>query len=201
MRKGVIGFATIVAFLSLGMGLQARAGEPTDKIKDTTDKIIAIVSNPELKAPSGEQERRKQIRKAVDERFDWEEMSRRSLGPKWGSLTPEQKKNFVSLFGELLERTYLERVEGYSGEKVSYLGENTDGGFSDVDVKIVTRQNTEIPVKYRLRKKGNDWLVYDISIAGVSLVNNYRVQFASILARSSYDDLVRQLQRKVTEGN
>ena len=198
MRKGVLLSAIVLSLLLLGVTTGgAWAGEPTDKIKDTTDKIIAIVTNPGLKDASREAERRKLIRKAVDERFDWEEMARRSLGTAWGPRTPEEKKEFVTLYGELLERTYLERVESYSGEKVLYQGEAIDQDFATVNVKIITEKNTEIPVEYRLRKKGNDWLVYDISIAGVSLVNNYRVQFSSILAKGSYADLVKQLKKKV----
>jgi phospholipid transport system substrate-binding protein len=198
MRKGVTLSAIVLSLLLLGVTTGgAWAGEPTDKIKDTTDKIIAIVTNPELKGPSKEPERRKLIRKAVDERFDWEEMARRSLSTAWNARTPEEKKEFVTLYGELLERTYLERVESYSGEKVLYQGENIDGTYATVNVKIMTAQNTEIPVEYRMLKKGNDWLVYDISISGVSLVNNYRVQFSSILAKGPYADLVKLLKKKV----
>lgn len=200
MGKWFFVFATVLCLLFGAYRSDVQAGEPTEKIRDTTDKIIAIVSNPELKGPGKEPDRRKLIRKVVDERFDWEEMTRRSLGTHWNARTPEEKKEFIALYGELLERTYLERVESYSGEKVLYQGENIDNSFATVNVKIVTAQNTEIPVEYRLRKKGNDWLVYDISIAGVSLVNNYRVQFSSILARSSYADLVKQLKKKVGEG-
>lgn len=201
MSKWLFVFATVLCLLFFGLSkTDVRAGEPTDKIRDTTDKIIAIVSNPDLKGSGKEPDRRKLIRKVVDERFDWEEMTRRSLGTHWNTRTPEEKKEFIALYGELLERTYLERVESYSGEKVLYQGENIDNSFATVNVKIVTAQNTEIPVEYRLRKKGNDWLVYDISIAGVSLVNNYRVQFSSILARSSYAELVKQLKKKVGEG-
>jgi phospholipid transport system substrate-binding protein len=198
MRKGLFLFAVILGLLLFGLPERAVwAGEPTDKIKDTTDKIIAIVTNPELKSPAKEPERKKLIRKAVDERFDWDEMARRSLGTAWGPRTPEEKKEFVTLYGELLERTYLERVESYSGEKVLYQGESIDQDYATVNVKIITEKNAEIPVEYRLRKKGSDWLVYDISISGVSLVNNYRVQFSSILAKGSYADLVKQLKKKV----
>jgi len=192
--------AAVSAVFLFTMPDQALAGEATEKIKETTNKILSIVTKPELKEPGKEAERRKAIRKAVDERFDWEEMARRSLGTQWAQRTPEEKKEFVRLFGDLLERTYLERVEGYSGEKVFYTSEKLDGDYGEVDVKIVTTQNTEVPVKYRMRKKSNDWLVYDISISGVSLVNNYRVQFSSILAKSSYKDLVQQLEKKVAEG-
>jgi phospholipid transport system substrate-binding protein len=195
----VLGRMTVVCVWVLFSVNPVSAGVPTDKVKQTTDKILSIVTDPALKEPSREVERRKLIRKAVDERFDWEEMSRRSLGPNWAARTAEEKKDFVDLFGRLLERTYLDKVEGYAGEKVNYLGESVEQDYAVVEVKIVTTKNTEIPVKYRLRKKGDDWFVYDISIEGVSLVNNYRVQFNNILARGSYQELVKRLKEKVEE--
>jgi phospholipid transport system substrate-binding protein len=175
------------------------AGVPTEKIRQTSDRILSVVTDPALKDASRAEERRKLIRKAVDERFDWDEMARRSLGTHWAARSPEEKKEFIDLFGRLLERTYLDRVEGYAGEKVLYQGDSVDGEYSVVDVKIVTTKSIEMPVKYRLRQKGDDWLVYDISIEGVSLVNNYRVQFSNILARSSFAELVKRLKEKVAE--
>lgn len=201
MNRSIALFAASLLFFFFGLSHErAMAGEPTEKIKETTNKILAIVTNPDLKDPGKEGQRRKLIRQAVNERFDWEEMTRRSLGTHWNARTADERKNFISLFGDLLERTYLDRVEGYSGEKVFYLGERLDGDYAEVDVKIVTTQNAEVPVKYRLKKKNNDWRVYDISISGVSLVNNYRVQFSGILAKSSYQDLVKQVEKKVAEG-
>ena len=88
-------------------------------------------------------------------------------------------------------------MEGYSGEQVLYVGERVDGNYGIVVVKIVTKKDTEILVKYKLKKKGGGWLVYDISIQGVSLVNNYRKQFNSIMTRSSYEDLIKKLKKKV----
>ncbi len=126
-------------------------------------------------------------------------MARRSLARHWAQRTDEEKKEFIRLFGELLEQTYLDKVEGYSGEKVQYEGETIDGDYAVVKVKIITKKNVDIPVKYRLKKKGNDWLVYDISIEGVSLVNNYRTQFNSILSGSSYGELVKRLKAKATQ--
>jgi len=175
------------------------AGTPTEQLKDTTDKILAIVTDPALKDESKAQERKALIRKAVDERFDWEELSRRALGRHWAGRTEEEKKTFVDLFGKLLERTYLDKVEGYSGEKVSYVGETVDGEYSTVEARVLTAQKTEVPVLYRMKKKGSEWMVYDISIEGVSLVANYRSQFQSILARSSYDELVRTLRERTKE--
>jgi phospholipid transport system substrate-binding protein len=187
-----------LTLLILGVAIPVLAGEPEQKIKQTTDKILSIVTDPALKNPSRTEERRKLIRKAVDERFDWEEMARRSLSTHWARRTPEEKKEFVHLFSDLLERTYMSKVEDYSGEKVRYEGETIDRDYAVVKIKIVTKNNKDISVDYRLKKDGNDWFVYDISIEGVSLVNNYRTQINSIIAQSSYENLVKLLEAKVT---
>ncbi len=177
------------------------AGEPTEDIRKTTDRIIAIVTAPGLKEADKAREKSRQIRNVVDERFDWEEMSKRTLARYWKDRTQNEKKEFVDLFGKLLERTYLDKVEGYSGEKVLYVGEKVQGKYAMVAVRIVTKQETEVQVDYRLQKKGEEWLVYDISIEGVSLINNYRKQFDSIMTRSSYKDLIEKLRSKVEGQN
>ncbi len=195
-------------FFAFAVSGQSQAGEPTENIKDIADRIIAIVSDPALKTSgkdAGEKEsnkekmkkRNRMVREVVDERFDWEEFSRRTLARHWRDRTDDEKKEFIYLFGKLLERTYLDKVEGYSGEKVIYLDEAVDGDYAIVNVKIITKKETEIPVKYRLKKKGNDWFVYDVIIEGVSLVNNYRTQFNSIIVRYKYQGLVKRLRAKV----
>ena len=189
--------APLFFFLTLIISGSSIAGGPTEDVRKTTDKLIAIVSDPAMKSADMAAERARRIRKAVDERFDWKEMSKRTLARHWKKRTQREKEEFVDLFGKLLERTYLDKVEGYSGEKVLYVGERVDGNYGIVKVKIVTRKDTEILVKYKLKKKGGEWLVYDISIEGVSLVNNYRKQFNSIMTRSSYEDLINKLRRKV----
>jgi phospholipid transport system substrate-binding protein len=188
-------------FLALifAMATPVCAGVPTEKIRETTEKILSIVTDPALKGPEKDQERRALIREVVDERFDWEEMSQRALARHWRKLNDEQKQDFINLFGKLLERTYLDRVEDYSGEQVTYVNEVIDGEYALVEVKILTTKGTEIPVHYKFRKKGEDWRVYDIAIEGVSLVNNYRVQFNDIITKSSYEELVKKLQEKVGE--
>ena len=192
LNAGVVSFLCIFLF-----AVPVRAGEATEKIKQTTDKILSIISNPAFKDPARAEEKKRLIREAVDERFDWEELSRRTLARHWLQRTPEEKKEFVVLFGQLLERTYWSKVEDYSGEKVTYVGEQIDGDYALVEIKVLTSKNTEIPVFYKLKKKQGDWLVYDISIEGVSLVNNYRAQFNDIIGKSSYRDLVKKLKEKI----
>lgn len=89
------------------------------------------------------------------------------------------------------------KVEDYSGEKVQYEGETIDGEYAVVKVNIITQKNRDISVDYRLQKEKNEWFVYDVSIEGVSLVNNYRTQFNSIILQSSYEDLVKKMKAKV----
>jgi len=174
----------IFVFLAAG---SAGAGEPTEQIRQTTDKILSILADPALKDLSREKEKKDLIRKAVDERFDWHEMARRTLARHWLQRTPQEKEEFISLFAQLLDRTYWHKD----------VREEIDEDYAAVEVKVVTSKNTEVPVLYKLKKKGKDWMAYDIIIEGVSMVNNYRVQFGDIIAKSSYQGLVKKLKEKV----
>lgn len=175
----------------------AIAGEPTEAIRKITDKIISIVKDPALKSPEKKGEKDRLIRAAAEEIFDREEMSRRTLAQHWRKRTPAEREEFMVLFEDLLEQTYIDRVKGYSGEKVLYEGEKVEGNYALVKVDIMTKQGTKIPVLYRLKKKEAGWLVYDLSIEGVSLVNNYRTQFNSIIMQSSFEGLIKKLKEKV----
>jgi phospholipid transport system substrate-binding protein len=183
-------------FLIVAIAAPVLAADPIEEIKQTTDKILSIITNPALKAPSKTAEREKLIRQAVDERFDWKEMARRSLATHWVKRTAKERREFVGLFADLLERTYMKKVEDYSGEEVLYEGETKEGDYATVKVKIVTQKNKDILVEYRLKKAGNGWFIYDVSIEAVSLVNNYRIQFNSIILQSSYENLVKRLREK-----
>ena len=182
---------------ALGVPASARAGDPTDQIRQTSDKLLSVVDNPALKGPAQDAERQKQMRTVVDERFDWAAMSRSAYGKGWRDLTQAQRTEFTGLFSELIEKTYMSKVESYSGEKILYKGDKVDGVYGVVDVVIVTLRGTDIPVSYRVLKKGPEWLVYDISIEGVSLVNNYRSQIGAILNNSSFDNLLVRLRAKI----
>lgn len=173
------------------------AGPATDQVKGTVDQVLKILADPALKSEQKTKERRAKLRKTVLERFDFSEMSKRSMGRYWNERTPEERTKFVGLFTDLLERAYIDRVEGYTGEQILYLEETADGNYSEVRTKIVTKRNQEIPIYYRLQKADSKWEVYDIVVEGVSLVNNYRTQFSKIIRTSSYQDLVKKMQAKV----
>jgi phospholipid transport system substrate-binding protein len=196
MRQTCFTRGVLPLLLVGSMAVPLLAAGPMEEIKQTTDKILSIVTNPALKAPSKTEEREKLLHQAVRERFDWEEMSRRSLATHWAKRTAGERKEFIHLFSELLERTYMKKVEGFSGEKVLYEGETIEKDYATVKVRIITKNDKDIPLEYRLKKEGNNWFIYDVSIEGVSLVNNYRTQFNSILFQSSYEELVKRLREK-----
>lgn len=185
--------------LSLSLLVTAYAGVPTDQMKQTIDKVIDILNNKELKKPGKVKERRTALRKAVGEKFDFEEMAKRSLALYWKQRTPEEKKEFVSFYSDLLERSYIKKIENYTDEKIIYTDEKIDDGYAIVKTKIITKRNVEIPIEYKLLKKNNKWDVYDVVIEGVSLVNNYRNQFSKIIRTSSYEELVKRMKNKQDE--
>ncbi|MFC1580249.1 phospholipid-binding protein MlaC [Thermodesulfobacteriota bacterium] len=172
---------------------------PESSVQGTTTKIMDILADPSLMPPEMAGERKRRIREAVNERFDWQEMSRRALGRHWRKRTKQEKEAFTALFAKLLEGAYMQKVANYSGEKVSYEDERVDGDYGAVTAKVLTNKNEEISVEYRVKKKTDNWLVYDISIEGVSLVNNYRTQFNNILRKSSFSELMKRLDEKVAQ--
>lgn len=173
------------------------AGPATDQVKGTVDQVLKILNDPTLKGEQKLKERRAKIRQVVLQRFGFTEMSKRSLGRYWNERTPQERTEFVGLYTDLLERSYVDRVDGYSGEQVAYLGETLDGNYSEVRSKILTKKSQEVSIVYRLLMNGANWEVYDVIIEGVSLVNNYRTQFSKIIRTSSYEELVKKMQAKL----
>jgi phospholipid transport system substrate-binding protein len=192
-RTALVVLATICVTSLISEG--AWAGAATDAMKGTIDEVLKILADKDLKKQAKANERRQLLEKVVGERFDYEEMSRRSLGAPWANLSDQDKKEFVSLFQTLLVNTYADKIESYSGQGVQYVNERTEKEYAEVRTKVLTGK-TEIPLDYRLLNKGSVWRVYDVVVDGVSLVNNYRGQFSKILRTGSYADLVDQLRKK-----
>ncbi len=172
------------------------AGAPGDQVRQSVDKLLAILADPRLKQEGKKNERREELKKIIYQRFDFTEMARRALGPEWRRHTPEEQKEFVQLFTDLLERAYLKQIESYNDQKVRYLNEREDHGYAEVDTKIVDNKGQEFSVNYRLDNVNGDWKVYDVVIEDISLVNNYRAQFSRVLASSSYQELVHRMKDK-----
>jgi phospholipid transport system substrate-binding protein len=188
---------TLVAGLILASA--AWAGVPTDQLRAQIDRVIKTVDDPDLKRDGKATERRAAVRKIAFETFDFEEMSKRALARHWQARTPAEREEFVKLFADLLERAYVSKIENYGGEKIAYNGDTIEGDAALVKTKIITKQGTDVPVDYRMVKRNDRWLVYDVVIEGVSLINNYRTQFNKIIQTSSYQSLVDRMKTRQNE--
>lgn len=198
IRLGLWNLA-VAALLVLSMAGEVSAGIPTDQLKGAIDRVVKTLDDPVLKGEGKAAERRHAIRKIADEIFDFNEISRRALARHWQGLSDKQRQEFVGLFADLLERSYISKIELYGGEKIVYANERVDGDVATVGTKIITKNGTDVPVDYRMTKRGGRWMVYDVNIEGVSLVSNYRTQFNKIIQTASYDELVQKLRSKQDE--
>lgn len=175
---------------------EADAGAPTDQLRSQVDRVLKLLEDPALQAPDKARERRVAVRKVADEIFDFGETARRALGRHWAARTPEERDEFVRLFGDLLERSYISKIELYGGEKIQYISDRIDGETALVQSKLLTKNGSEVPIEYRMLKKAERWLVYDVVIEGVSLVANYRTQFNKIIQTSSFQELVKKMKTR-----
>lgn len=176
----------------------ATAGEPTDLVRQITDQVLKILEDPQFQAPNRQAERQERLHKIAEQVFDWQEMARRALAVHWRERTPQEQQEFVRLFRDLVEGTYINRLESSIQEKreIQYVGEQVDGSRATVKTNVVTRRNQQVPIEYRLQKADGRWLIYDVLVEGISLVNNYRSQFNRIITSSSYNDLVQKMKTR-----
>jgi len=197
--KTSVGPVIVTFFLLHGPVIpNAQAGVPSDQLRTSVEQVLKVLGDGIAKREHP-RERRVTLRKIADDIFDWDETAKRSLGTHWQQRSPAEREEFVRLFAELLDRSYMSKIELYDGEKIAWLGDTIDGDLAIVRTKILNKQGTEMPVNYKMMRRDDRWKVYDVEIESVSLVANYRTQFNNMLRRSSYPELVRTLKTKTTE--
>lgn len=185
----------LLLFLLAAAPATALADSPMVVLQTTIDKAIALLKDPAYADPSKKTERREKLVTTIKGVFDAEELSRRALGQNWNNFSAEQRQRFTDAFSKLLQNTYLDKIESYTDEKITYLGEEPLGN-GKVEVKTtIAHQGKEIPLTYRMIDNGS-WKVYDVVIEGISMVRNYRQQFADMLMRESPDVLIDKIAKK-----
>ena len=185
------------SFVPKAMG--AELSEPRLILEKGINAVLKDLSDPAISTPNGREAVLKRVENTISELFDFRELSARSVGPNWKSFTPDQQQRLVDNFTTLLRETYLEKFDAYSGEKVTYSGEvmNTKGNRAEIQTTIEI-DNKSIPIAYRLIKKAT-WAVYDVNIEGVSLVQNFRSQFQSVLLNGEIEELIALVAQKAEE--
>jgi phospholipid transport system substrate-binding protein len=192
--------ACALAMLVAISAARGAAETPTAQLKVAIDQVLQVLDDPAYKPQVRRAERRKAIRRIADEIFDFEDMSRRALGQHWPALTADQRQEFVPLFADLLDRAYMSTIEQYGGEPIQYIEERVEGDLAAVSTKIVTKDGKEVPVGYRMSRHGDRWLIYDVSVEGISLIANYRTQFNNVIRTSSYEELIKRVRSRVEES-
>ena len=189
MHRSVLRLAAVLSTVLVAVSV-AWAGAPTEEVRQYTDQVVKILENPQLRSA----DKRAAVRKVAIEIFDVNETAKRALGTHWQTRSGAERDEFVNLFADLLERTYISKIDLFGGERLQYTTESIDGDFAVVRAKVVTSKGTEVPVEARMLKRGDHWQIYDIAIQNISLIANYRTQFDRIIRTSSYEDLVRRLR-------
>ena len=192
-RIPAISLLLVVAFASAALAVS-----PLEEVKSTTEKVILLLKDAKVQGDEKKNERRQLVRTEMEKRFAWEESARACLGRHWLKRTPAEKAEFVKLFSEFLKDTYSDKVATYYGDldKVDYQGEKIQDDYASVKLVLKTKAKLEHPLEYRMEKINDDWKVFDVVIEGVSMVKNYRDQFDAIIAKSSYEGLIKEIKTK-----
>ncbi len=197
MTRKTLQVVTIFFFFLLNLVGDGFANSKiTSELKQTIDKVIQIVSDPDLKRTP--ELRREKLRKTIGFRFNYNQMVRRSLARNYKDRTNKEREEFTGLFKKLLENSYASKIENYQDETINYVDEKVKGKYALVKTEIV-RKNGTIDVDYKLINENGRWTVYDFVIEEVSLIRNYRSQFSKIIKTESYGALVSKLTKKIKD--
>src|SRR5574337_291653 len=182
--------------------VNAFASDTTDQVKAELDQLTAIVKDPALQEKAKEETRKSMVKERILRWFDVQEMARRSLGDGtktnyWVKRSPQERKDFVELFGDLFVESYTTLVVDHLGDqRVTYLSEKVDAQDAVVKTKFLSKRNEPTFVDFALLRRGNDWVPYDVVIDDVSIVGNYRKQFDKVIRDQSYEALVKKMRLK-----
>ena len=199
MRLFALLLASASFFLSPGVQAQAKELAPDALVKSVTDEVLDIIrKDKDIKAGSTRRAI-ELVEQKVLPHFNFSRMTALAVGRDWRQATPEQQKALTEEFRDLLVRTYSNALTAYKNERVDYRPFKMQPGETDVTVRTQIHQSgARQPIKldYSLERNGNAWKVYDVVVADVSLVTNYRSSFATEIRNGGIDGLVKTLKAK-----
>jgi len=169
---------------------------PMDRVKEGTEKLISMLSDPDMVDPDKHDEAITRLRKASEEYIDFGLVTKYAVGRPWLKMTPKMRDDLTEAFVQLLERSYLQRIPAYNGEKVDYKKELVSGNKAKVFTEIIDKDK-KIVVEFRLKIVHGEWMIYDVVAEGVSLVMNYRSQFSSVLKEGTPEELLKLIHERV----
>lgn len=181
-----------------GMSIPAAAEQgPVEMLRETTDRIMRIIEE-----DPGVLEDQARLRVIASDiifpHVDFVTLSRWVLGKHWRQATPAQREIFTNEFRELLLNTYLRSVTGYRDNKIHYqpLRQVPTDGKAVVHAHVETPGSPTVKADFRLLQKGQEWLIYDVAIDGVSLVTTHRSSFSELIRRNGIAGVIAQLEAR-----
>jgi phospholipid transport system substrate-binding protein len=194
MKKRIVVFCILIIFV---LSIPVYAGVPMTTVEANVNKVLGVLRDSKLKSPAAKEIKKDKLRVIYKDMFDEIEFSKRTLTRNWSKFSPAERVEFVKLFEQVLEKSYIDKILDYSNEKVDFYKESMlSGNQAEIQTKIVTASK-EIPIFYRMILKDGKWKVYDVVVENVSLVQNYRTQFNDILAKDTPEQLLDILRKKV----
>ena len=164
------------------------------------DNVLSILEQKSLPI----NKKGEQIIKIIDEVFDYELMARIALGKEtWDTLNEQKQKEFTKIFETKLKNSYIEKLELYNDQKVKILGLNPyKNARLQLETELLGKEGT-YKINYNFYNKSKDnneqWLIYDVDLVGVSIIQTYRQQFAGLLKEKTFDEMLVLLEKPNTK--
>jgi len=183
------------AWLMIAGAVAAPTTGPRETVESAVVRVVGVLQKTDAsgRVPN---DRGVEIKRIARGLFDFDEVARRALSRHWAGRTHDEQTEFIGLFTDLLERSYMNRIEAYAGERILYTAEAVDGTYATVRSKVLTQRRSEILLDYRMHLRDGRWQVYDVLIDGVSFVSTYRSQFDRVIQAESYGALVERLRKR-----
>jgi len=195
MLKRYFMILTIGFSLAFAPVVVSAEGSAIDAVRTSVDGILDILKKGDTMDKAT---RRSAMEAIIDERFDFRAMSQRTLATNWKKASDAEKQEFTDLFKQLIQSSYVGKLEAYTNETVEYVAEKAKGRKALVETMIKTA-SADIPLNYKMYSKDGNWLVYDVIIEGVSLISNYRSSYQTIVKQEGFDGLMAKMKAKIEE--
>ncbi len=198
MRALMLSTVLLSCLFMATVGFASPQDEAQKQLEAAITGLVEHVKNPAYANPATRKALQEKIKKDVYAIFDFEAFSMRTVGPHWRNFNATQKKAFSEAFAELLFATYLDSIDNYNGETIIYTGQRANNAGTRVEISSIVTigNNQKIPMAYRMLPKNGKWYIYDVLIENMSLVKNFRSQFANILTSDSPEELIARVKER-----
>jgi phospholipid transport system substrate-binding protein len=194
MLKRYFSILSIALSLAFAPVVVSAEGSAIDAVRSSVEAILDLLKQGDMDKAA----RRSAMEVIIDKRFDFRAMSQRTLATNWKKASDAEKQEFTDLFSQLIQSSYVGKLEAYTNETVEYVAEKAKGRKAVVETLIKTA-SADIPLNYKMYSKDGNWLVYDVIIEGVSLISNYRSSYQTIVKKEGFDGLMAKMKAKIEE--